>query len=151
MRAFFEKIRTEITIHKRYTQAINRISRMRSPLEPDDLIGEFNVGIATALPKVMPFIGDPVEYLIANGFHRVRMAIRAEASKRIIQVCNHCGKQRPFRYDKCHGCQEKQFGLVSRFSPIVEDLFGNLVSDKVCAKPVVERELNSEEAVCQQI
>ncbi len=141
---FLERIKTEIVLHKRYAQAVGRVLKYRSPVPPEELVGEFNVGIAAALHKVRPDIGDPVEYLIKNGFNRVRMAIRAEASKQIIQRCAKCGNERPFRYDKCHKCQEKNwrgFSLHSRFAPLKEDVFGNIVADGVCAKSGVDEDL----------
>lgn len=57
----------------------------------DDLRQEFMIGVAFAIPKCDLEIGNPIEYLLAQGVYRVRSYLRGRITKNTVQVCRECG------------------------------------------------------------
>lgn len=57
----------------------------------DDLRQEFMIGVAFAIPKCDLEIGNPIEYLLAQGAYRVRSYLRGRITKNTVQVCRECG------------------------------------------------------------
>lgn len=66
------------------------LSRNRQ-VENEDLKQEFMIGVALAIPKCSMDIGDPIEYLLAQGTYRVRSCLRGNIIKSTVQVCRECG------------------------------------------------------------
>lgn len=66
------------------------LSRNRQ-VENEDLKQEFMIGVALAIPKCSMDIGDPIEYLLAQGIYRVRSCLRGNIIKSTVQVCRECG------------------------------------------------------------
>ena len=57
----------------------------------DDLRQEVMIGVAFAIPKCDLEIGNPIEYLLAQGVYRVRSYLRGRITKNTVQVCRECG------------------------------------------------------------
>ena len=57
----------------------------------DDLRQGFMIGVAFAIPKCDLEIGNPIEYLLAQGVYRVRSYLRGRITKNTVQVCRECG------------------------------------------------------------
>lgn len=66
------------------------LSRNRQ-VENEDLKQEFMIGVALGMRKCNIDIGDPIEYLIAQGVYRVRTCLRSNIIKNTVQVCRECG------------------------------------------------------------
>lgn len=60
-------------------------------VENDDLRQEFMIGVALAISKCDIDIGDPIEYIIAQGVYRVRSCLRGNIIKNTVQICRECG------------------------------------------------------------
>lgn len=83
-----------LLIHIRSTYMNRRIGRYlnRNRLaDNDDLRQEFMIGVAFAIPKCDLDIGNPIEYLVAQGVYRVRSYLRGKITKNTVQVCRECG------------------------------------------------------------
>lgn len=83
-----------LLIHIRNTYMNRRIGRYlgRNRLaDNDDLRQEFMIGVAFAIPKCDLEIGNPIEYLLAQGVYRVRSYLRGKITKNTVQVCRECG------------------------------------------------------------
>lgn len=74
----------------RYINVVSRYLYANRLLEPDDVRSEFWLGVVLALPKVNPFIGDPLFYLAWCGMKRVRCQLRAVISKGVRASCRDC-------------------------------------------------------------
>lgn len=66
------------------------LSRNRQ-VENEDLKQEFMIGVALGIRKCDINMGDPIEYLIAQGVYRVRTCLRSSIIKNTVQVCRECG------------------------------------------------------------
>lgn len=60
-------------------------------VENEDLKQEFMIGIAGAIPKADLEVGDPIEYIMAQGVYRVRSYLRKHIIQNTSQVCKCCG------------------------------------------------------------
>lgn len=60
-------------------------------VDNDDIKQEFMIGVAFAISKCNLDIGNPIEYLIAQGVYRVRSFMRGNIVKNTVQVCRECG------------------------------------------------------------
>lgn len=60
-------------------------------VDNDDIRQEFMIGVAFAINKCDPDIGNPIEYLVAQGVYRVRSFVRGNIIKNTVQVCRECG------------------------------------------------------------
>lgn len=70
---------------------IGRYLRRNRQVEDDDLIQEFLIGVAMAIPKADLGIGDPIEYIIQQGVYKVRTYLRKSIMQGTSQVCMDCG------------------------------------------------------------
>ena len=86
----------ELIIHIRDNMMRRRISKYlykNRQCENDDLIQEFLIGVALAIPKADLDIGDPIEYIIQQGIYRVRTYLRKHIIQGTSQVCMDCGNE----------------------------------------------------------
>lgn len=70
---------------------IGRYLHKNRQCEDEDLIQEFLIGVALAIPRANLEIGDPVEYIIQQGVYRVRTYLRKHIIQGTTQVCMDCG------------------------------------------------------------
>lgn len=70
---------------------IGRYLHKNRQCEDEDLIQEFLIGVALAIPKADLTIGDPLEYIIQQGVYRVRTYLRKHIIQGTTQVCMDCG------------------------------------------------------------
>lgn len=83
-----------LLIHIRNNYMNRRIGRYlgRNRLaDNDDLRQEFMIGVAFAISKCDLEIGNPIEYLLAQGVYRVRSYLRGRITKNTVQICRECG------------------------------------------------------------
>jgi hypothetical protein len=66
------------------------LSRNRQA-ENDDLRQEFLIGVALKIYDARLDIGDPIEFLIAQGLYRVRSYLRKCIRANTMQICELCG------------------------------------------------------------
>lgn len=59
--------------------------------ENEDLIQEFLIGVALAVPRADLEIGDPIEYIVQQGVYRVRTYLRKHIIQGTTQMCMDCG------------------------------------------------------------
>lgn len=60
-------------------------------VEDEDLKQEFLIGVALGISKASMDIGDPIEYIIAQGVYRVRSYLRKHIIQNTTQICHECG------------------------------------------------------------
>ena len=60
-------------------------------VEDEDLKQEFLIGVALSINKADLEIGDPIEYIIAQGVYRVRSYLRKHIIQNTSQICHDCG------------------------------------------------------------
>lgn len=80
--------------HIRDNEMRKRISRYLNKnrqVEDEDLKQEFLIGVALNIPKADLTIGDPIEYIIAQGVFRVRAYLRKHIIQNTTQICLDCG------------------------------------------------------------
>lgn len=111
----------------RYHKATLAVRTYRCSVHPDDLVGEFNRGIARALHSVKMDIGDPMEYLISRGFRHVQTIVSQTLNEGVIEECLVCGKSRPYRRNPCYTCGNRNFILHPRFISLLQKDDGSLV------------------------
>lgn len=70
---------------------IGRYLHKNRQCEDDDLIQEFLIGVALAIPKADLEIGDPIEFIVQQGIYRVRTYLRKHIIQGTTQVCMDCG------------------------------------------------------------
>lgn len=83
-----------LIIHIRDNIMRRRISKYlykNRQCENEDLIQEFLIGVALAIPKADLEIGDPIEYIIQQGVYRVRTYLRKYIIQGTTQMCMDCG------------------------------------------------------------
>ena len=80
------KIRTEY-MNKRIGRYLDR----NRQAENDDLKQEFMIGVALSIKKASLDIGDPIEFLVAQGVYHVRTYLRSKIITNTAQVCMDCG------------------------------------------------------------
>ena len=87
---------------------IGRYLYKNRQVEAEDLKQEFLLGVALSIHKAKMDIGDPIEYIIAQGIYRVRGYLRKHIMVNTEQVCKDCGhKSRLNRTGNeytCHKC-----------------------------------------------
>lgn len=59
--------------------------------EDEDLKQEFLIGVALSIPRADLDIGDPIEYICAQGIYRVRSYLRKHIIQGTTQICKDCG------------------------------------------------------------
>lgn len=111
----------EFLSSKQYQSAMNRLKFRHTAMTPEDLQGEFHIGVMQGLPRVKK-IGDPMAYLAQSGMWRVRSALRNALKQTAQQRCI-CGHVRTFDYDRaCKACSVKgNHETVVRFEKFPED------------------------------
>lgn len=72
---------------------IGRYLNRNRQADNDDIKQEFMIGVALSINKVKLDIGDPIEYIIAQGMYRVRTYIRKCIVQGTLQTCKDCGRQ----------------------------------------------------------
>lgn len=105
--------------HPRYKQLCGKVRKYRCRLDSDDLLGELNLGIATAMHSVKMTRGSPMEYLLSRGFRHVQSVVSKELNHNVIEECAGCNKQRPYRREPCTKCGGRNFLLHPRYVPLV--------------------------------
>lgn len=60
-------------------------------VEDEDLKQEFLIGVALSINKADLEIGDPIEYIVAQGIYRVRAYLRKHIIQNTTQICHDCG------------------------------------------------------------
>ena len=78
---------------KMMRRRIGRYLHKNRQCEDEDLIQEFLIGVAMAIPKADLDIGDPIEYIIQQGVYRVRTYLRKHIIQNTSQVCMDCGHE----------------------------------------------------------
>ena len=73
------------------SRRIGRFLRRNRQVEDEDLKQEFMIGVALSIQKADLTIGDPVEYVIAQGVYRVRAYLRKHVIQNTTQICLDCG------------------------------------------------------------
>ena len=105
-----ERAKEELIIYIRDNIMRRRIGRYlhkNRQCEDDDLIQEFLIGVALAIPKANLDIGDPIEYIIQQGVYRVRTYLRKHIIQGTSQVCMDCGNEsRLNRVDGHYECKK---------------------------------------------
>ena len=76
---------------KEMKHRIGRYLYKNRQVENDDLKQEFMIGVAGAIPKADLEVGDPIEYIMAQGVYRVRSYLRKHIIQNTSQVCRCCG------------------------------------------------------------
>lgn len=104
-----EQARTELIKRLRKNGAMKQLSRYlyrNRLLEPDEVRGEFWLGIARGLNQVKYDIGNPLQYLIQRGLWQVQSALRRMIGKGVFYRCGECGYEGRLRKIpcKCHRC-----------------------------------------------
>ena len=72
---------------------IGRYLHKNRQCEDEDLMQEFLIGVALAIPRAELTIGDPLEYIIQQGVYRVRTYLRKHIMQGTTQVCMDCGNE----------------------------------------------------------
>ena len=86
---------------------IGRFLHKNRQAEDDDLIQEFLIGVALAIPRADLNIGDPIEYIVHQGVYRVRSYLRKHIIQGTSQVCMDCGNEsRLNRIDGNYVCKK---------------------------------------------
>lgn len=95
---------------------IGRYLHRNRQVEDEDLIQEFLIGVAFAIPKANLDIGDPVEYIIQQGIYRVRTYLRKHIIQGTSQVCMDCGyESRLNKVDGHYECKKcKSHNIITR-------------------------------------
>lgn len=70
---------------------IGRYLHKNRQVEDEDLKQEFMIGVALSIQKASMDIGDPIEYILAQGVYRVKSYFRKNILKNTTQVCRCCG------------------------------------------------------------
>jgi DNA-directed RNA polymerase subunit RPC12/RpoP len=97
-----------------YIKIISRYLYANRLIEPDEVRGEFWLGVVLALPTAKPDIGDPLHYLAWQGLNRIKNRMRSKILKGTFYQCIDCDhegrlhkirnketKQMEFRCNKC--------------------------------------------------
>lgn len=71
---------------------ISRYINRNRLLEPDDVRSEFWFGVARAIPKAKPNLGNPLRFLAQCGVWRVISALRHRLRNGVRCTCNVCGR-----------------------------------------------------------
>ena len=95
---------------------IGRYLHKNRQCEDEDLIQEFLIGIALAIPRASLDIGDPIEYIVQQGVYRVRTYLRKHIIQGTSQVCMDCGyESRLNRVDGHYECKKcKSHNIITR-------------------------------------
>lgn len=95
---------------------IGRYLHRNRQCEDDDLIQEFLIGVALAIPRADLDIGDPIEYIVQQGVYRVRTYLRKNIIQGTTQVCMDCGYEsrlnRNGNHYECKKCKSRN--IVTR-------------------------------------
>lgn len=70
---------------------IGRYLHRNRQVEDEDLIQEFLIGVAFAIPRADLNIGNPIDYICTQGVYRVRSYLRKHILQGTTQVCDDCG------------------------------------------------------------
>lgn len=70
---------------------IGRYLHKNRQAEDEDLKQEFLIGVALSISKADLEIGNPIEYICAQGVYRVRSYLRKHIIQGTTQVCRDCG------------------------------------------------------------
>lgn len=70
---------------------INRYLYMNRLIDPDDIQGEFWLGVAIGMQKVAPDIGNPIQFLTYRGICQIKMAMEKIISNGVVYGCPRCG------------------------------------------------------------
>lgn len=81
----------EIIRDREMKHRIGRYLYKNRQVENEDLKQEFMIGVAGAIPKANLEVGDPIEYIMAQGVFRVRSYLRKHIIQNTSQVCKCCG------------------------------------------------------------
>lgn len=73
------------------SRRIGRYIHKNRQVEDEDIRQEFMIGVALAIPRADLEIGNPIEYIIAQGVYRVRSYFRKHVMQNTTQVCKDCG------------------------------------------------------------
>lgn len=76
---------------KEMNRRIGRYYHKNRQVDDDDIRQEFLIGVALAIQKADLTIGDPIEYLIAQGVYKVRSYMRKHIIQNTTQICMDCG------------------------------------------------------------
>lgn len=76
-------------------------------VEDEDLKQEFLIGVALSIKQANLDIGNPIEYIIAQGIYRVRSYLRKHIIQNTSQVCKCCGyESRLNKVDNHYECKK---------------------------------------------
>ena len=103
---------------ERYRRACGKVRSYRCPVEPDDLVCEFHVGMLEAARRAELDRGDPVEYVVSQAIFRVKQVVRRACNHEMLEECLGCGVIRPHRWGPCRKCGLSNFALHSRTVPL---------------------------------
>ena len=77
-------------------------------VDDEDLKQEFLIGVALSIHRAKLDIGDPIEYIIAQGVYRTRSYLRQHIIKNTTQICRDCGYESRLnmvnRHYECKKC-----------------------------------------------
>lgn len=93
----------ELLTHIRDNMMGRRIGRYigkNRQVDNEDIKQEFMIGVALNIHKARLDIGDPIEYLLAQGVYRVRSYMRSQIVKGTTQTCLDCGHVSRLRLDE---------------------------------------------------
>lgn len=95
-------------INKEYMcKRIGRYLGKNRQVENEDLKQEFMIGVALSIKKADLNMGDPIEFLIAQGVYRVRAYLRSKIMTNTTQICIECGNiTRLNRIDGIYICRK---------------------------------------------
>lgn len=138
----------KLIIHIRDKYMMSRISRYinrNRQAENEDIKQEFLIGVALAIPKARADIGNPIEFLIANGLYRVKTYVRKCVVQNTIQVCNDCGDKSRVKRSKngyiCKKCGSVNV-TVSEISEnnetFIENMYGGEFEEYVVSEMISE-------------
>lgn len=70
---------------------IGRYIGKNRQVDNEDIRQEFMIGVALNISKAKLDVGNPIEYLLAQGVYRVRSYMRSQIIKGTTQTCMDCG------------------------------------------------------------
>jgi len=107
-------------------KSLNRYLYKNRLLDPDDVRGEFWLGVAKALDTVRCDIGDPFQFLAWKGLNQVRDALRKAIRHGAQYACRECGHtggvHRMGREMMCKACGSSKLDTMERKASDLVDL-----------------------------
>lgn len=108
----------ELMIENRCMARLSKYLYRNRLMEPDDVRGEFWLGVTLALPKAKPTLGDPLQFLTQSGLWRVVSVMRQALNVGIVFACRDCGEtgslSRRVRGFGCSKCASKEIDTHQR-------------------------------------